>query len=559
MSKNDSLCAIKCVVREYKKAYNAIVNKKRVFILEKTYKMYKNEVTTRKGGKIMAKKIVSMLLCAAMTASLLCGCGDSATNGSEATDSAESSVEESSSEAEPSEEAVDPLRADEGTTITIAHNQGEYIYEAFYEMGDKFTEMTGIEIEWIEVPSSDWGTWVTAQFAAGTEPDIAWSVSKDYYDQGKIMDLTEYYDQENPFNGKIWKDCFSTENALTNVYSNDGQDMICTAMTYATVNLYYNKDVMEALGLGTEPPTTYSEMVEMMKVAKEDGTYIPMSVMNSSGWNLTWIEGDFMDALFEGTDVVEKLDIIVPNGYMDTSEILLGLKTGVISYDDPRFEEYFSLMKDLTQYFNEDFNSASWEYEGLFNDGKVLFNFNGGWYPGQVIQNGYDVNYGATKKPYVDTEYTEYGVETGFLGAAPSGEAVFFVSQKAADEGRGDAAVKFLQFMTCPEGGAQMYIENVMLGTCIDGVVLPEEIAGLATTEYGDHKSTQLIKSFKFDDNGEVASKYWEMYTAYLDPASTETAAEFIEDLKATLLPYLDDVIEEYTTYDVLSYVDQVK
>ena len=509
----------------------------------------------------MAKKIVSLLLCAAMTATVLCGCGseagESGATGTSESTPAQESTKDASSDAS-SEEAVDPLRADEGTTISIAHNQGEYIYEAFYEMGDKFTEMTGIEIEWIEVPSSDWGTWITAQYAAGTEPDIAWSVSKDYYDQGKLMDLTDYYNAENPFNGKTWIDCF-TENALTNVYSNDGKDMICTAMTYASVNLYYNKDVMNALGLGTEPPKNYTEMIEMMKVAKEDGTYIPMSVMNSTGWNLTWIEDDFMDALFDGTDIVERLDIIVPNGYLDCCEAMLGLKAGVIDYEDPRFEEYFTLMKDLTQYFNEDFNSASWEYEGLFNDSKVLFNFNGGWYPGQVIQNGYTVNYGATKKPYVDNEYSEYGVSEGFLGAAPAGEATFFVSQKAADEGRGDAAVKFLQFMTCPEGGAQMYIENVMLGTCIDGVVLPEEIAGLATTETGDHVVNKMIRVFKYDGSGEVTSKYWEMYTAYMDPASTQSAADFIQDLKKELLPYLDEVIEEYTTYDVLSYLDQVK
>ncbi|MBO5070534.1 MAG: carbohydrate ABC transporter substrate-binding protein [Roseburia sp.] len=507
----------------------------------------------------MAKKIVSLLLCVAMTATLLTGCGDNSTANTDADKDVSTNTEVESEADSEGEDAVDPLRADEGTTISIAHNQGEYIYETFYAMGEKFTEMTGIEIEWIEVPNADWGTWTTAQFAAGTEPDIVWSVAKDYYDQGKLMNLTEYYDQENPFNGKIWRDCFSTENALTNCYSNDGQDLICTAMTYSSVNLYYNKDIMEELGLGTEPPTNYSELIAMMDVAKEDGTYVPMSAMNSTRWNLSWIEDDYMDALFDGTDVVEKLDIIVPNGYMDYSEIMLGLKTGVISYDDPRFEEYFRLIKELTQYFNEDFNSASWEYEGLFNDSKALFTFNGGWFPGQVVQNGYEVNYGTTKKPYVDEAYSEYGVSEGFLGAAPSGEAVFFVSKKAEDEGRGDAAVKFLQFMTCPEGGAQMYIDVVMLGTCIADVVLPDEIAGLATSEYGDHKTTRLIRSFMYDENGEVTSKYWEMFTEYVDPASTKTAAEFIEDLKAELLPALDDTIEEYTTYDILSYVDQVQ
>ncbi|MBQ9854936.1 MAG: hypothetical protein IJO53_01980, partial [Clostridia bacterium] len=46
----------------------------------------------------------------------------------------------------------------EDITITVAHNQGEYIYGKFHEMGDKFTEMTSVKIEWLEIPSSDWDT-----------------------------------------------------------------------------------------------------------------------------------------------------------------------------------------------------------------------------------------------------------------------------------------------------------------------------------------------------------------------------------------------------------------
>jgi len=93
----------------------------------------------------------------------------------------------------------------EDVTITVAHNQGEYIYGKFHEMGDKFTELTGVKIEWLEIPSSDWDTWVVAQFAAKTEPDVLWSVpqARDYFDQGKIVDLTEYYEQPNSLNVKI--------------------------------------------------------------------------------------------------------------------------------------------------------------------------------------------------------------------------------------------------------------------------------------------------------------------------------------------------------------------
>ena len=111
--------------------------------------------------------------------------------------------------------------------------------------------------------------------------------------------------------------------------------------------------------------------------------------------------------------------------------------------------------------------------------------------------------------------------------------------------------------MTDYQTGAQMYIDAVMLNTCVKDVVLPEEMAELANVEYGDDKGTQLQKSFKF--SSEVSDMYWKEYSAYLDPASTQTAEEFIEQLKADLLPFLDEAIDEYTNYDVLSYVDQVK
>lgn len=506
----------------------------------------------------MKKKLISMLLCVSMVAGVFAGCGSK----EEAADtSADQAVEDTTDDAVVEEETADPLMEDEGKTITVAHQQGEYIYEKFYEMGDKFKELTGITVEWVEIASADWDTWLQAQFAAGTEPDVIWgftdpTTGKDYFDQGKIVDLTEYYDQENVFNGTTWKDCFS-EGGLDNTLSTDGNSNICTAMTYATVNLYYNKDIMEELGLGTEPPTTFTEMFEMMEVCLQDGNYIPMSVMNSMGWNLTWIEKNYLDAMFEGTGVIEALDIIVPNGYLDDSEILLGLKTGKISYDDPRFEEYFTLMKEFTKYWNEDYNTIGWEFEALFNENKVLFTFNGGWYPSQVDQNGYDVNYGTAQVPSVDDEYCEYGVAEALKWAEPTGEAALYISQKCADEGNLSAAVKFLQFMTDANTGAQMYIDAVKLGTCIEGVVLPEEMAALNDVEYGDHKESCLQKSFKF--TSEISDKYWGMYTEYLDAASTESAADFIEDLKAELLPSLDEAIEEYTTYDVLSYVDQVQ
>ena len=132
-----------------------------------------------------------------------------------------------------------------------------------------------------------------------------------------------------------------------------------------------------------------------------------------------------------------------------------------------------------------------------------------------------------------------------------------YITTKAAEEGRESACLKWLQFLTDYQTGAQMYIDAVMLMSCVDGVVLPESMKEMANIKYGDAKVTNIKNVFKF--NAEVGNMYWAAYSAYLDPASTQSAEDFIAQLKEDLLPFLDEAIEDYTTYDVLSYVDQVK
>ena len=500
----------------------------------------------------MLKKLLCILLAIVMVAAMFAGCDKTEP------DPTENNPSQGGENTPSGGEEGDPLRAYEGTTLTFAHCQGEYIWEKFYEIGNAFEEKTGIKIEWIEVASSDWETWVTAQFAAGEEPDIVWmsnsSITKSYYDQGKVINLNDYINETNAFNGIKWADCF-TPGALQNCYSEDGKDLITLGITYATVNLYANLDIMEELGLGTEVPTTWSEMVEMMDVAAADGNYVPMSCMNGMGWNLTWIEPDFMDSMFADTDIVEKLDIITENGTLDTPELLLGLKTGVIDYEDPRFVEYFKIMKEMTKYYNEDFNTAFWEFESLFNEGKALFTFNGGWFPAQAVEKGLTINYAATQKPVVDKGLTQYGIDTGIAYAQSAGEPMFMVTKKAADEGKEGAAILWMQFLTDYQSGAKMFIDAVMLESCIANIEYPEEMAALADKTYGDAKNTNIQGALKFTTEVD----FWALYTEYLDYASDMTAEEFCKQLKDEMMPYLDDAIEEYTTVDVLDYVDQVK
>ena len=78
----------------------------------------------------------------------------------------------------------------------------------------------------------------------------------------------------------------------------------------------------------------------------------------------------------------------------------------------------------------------------------------------------------------------------------------------------------------------------------------------MANAETGDAVTTWVQLAFQFSD--EAYSKYRELYVAYLDPSSTQTAAELIAELKEEVLPLLDEAIED-STVDVMSYVDQVQ
>lgn len=507
----------------------------------------------------MAKKILSVLLCLAMTATLLVGCGNSTeeAQGNEPT----VDVEEQSDNAETATAGFTAdmdLRAYEGTTLTFVHDQGEYSYEYFYRWMDEFEKLTGITVEVSEVNNADWSTWYEAQFSAGTEPDILFSsIPNTYFDQGKLADLTAYYDGYNVFAGIPWLDCFiDGADTLKNCLSTDKEHYIATAFQTTSTYLYYNKDIMAELGY-TEPPTNVTEMLEMMKACKEKTDYIPMSAMNSIDWNIGWMLNEFAHRLFSDSEEIKKLDVIVEDGILSEEEALLGWKTGILNASNPRTVEIFRLVKDISQYLNEDFNAVSWEFENYFNEGNVLFNINGGWYPGQAVSYGADVNYGTVDWPYIDKEYSEYGTDGPVAFKADAGTPNLFVSKRCEDEGRLDAAVMFLQFMTSAEHGAQMYTDDILVGTVIKGVEYPEVISGLGDIVYGDAQKT---------DAKEIPEPSEEAYdimrdelVEFLDPSSTLTAEQFCAELVDLIEPTIDEAIEDNTVFDIMSYVDQVQ
>lgn len=443
-------------------------------------------------------------------------------------------------------------KQNDASKITISHCQGEWCWPILEEIADAYTEETGVEVEFIYVAAESYDQWREAQLAAGSEPDIIWGMTnaKTFFSSGKILPLTDYYNSESRFSGQLWKDDY-IDGILDNCYDENGEELITNVLSRAQINLYYNKDIFNELNL--EVPETWTEFMAAAQTAKDAG-YIPFSIMNSSTWTLEWMEDPVLEDCYANSGIADRLDVITENGILDENEILLGVKAGLLNYNDPEFVTYFKLVKEMTPYYNVGFNSASWEFEALFNEGKAAMTLNGSWYPNQHMINETPVNYGVAMLPYVDSSiYSDSRNErVKYMVSPPAGDIV--VTQKAADEGRADAAVGFLQFISNAKGGGKLWAEKTMFLPVIKDVELPEvmkpfeDFTGDTPMVYSAGRMLHL--------DAEAHTAYRKIFCDYLE--NDQTAEEFAAKVQELYSGYIDDVIA-LNSVDINSYIDKIK
>lgn len=195
----------------------------------------------------MKKKVVSVILAVAMTASLLAGCGTN--NGNSAAGEESTETEGTESTEETAEESTEETAASgEDVTLEFLSCKIEDAPKAaFDEIIANFEAANpGVKIEVQSMNSDNLKTTLRSRAASGDMPDIVtWmkEIDKDY-----LLDL-------------------SGEDFLSNINADTlaGANKIYDEGTYAMpldngwIGLFYNKDVLAANDI--EVPTTYSELV----------------------------------------------------------------------------------------------------------------------------------------------------------------------------------------------------------------------------------------------------------------------------------------------------------
>ena len=361
----------------------------------------------------MKKKVLSMLLVGAMTATMFAGCGNAPDNktedkGTHASDSGDSA------------EAKNPV-----TLKTVSMFGGtdpnKETYDAInQEVMDQYDYIT-IEDN-SQTSDEEWKAQVNADFSVGNEPDVIQFFTDATADSIIATDKLVSIEDIRAEYPDYAKD--TLDSALSAAANTDGVERAVPTTGYWE-GLYCNKDLFDQYNL--ELPTDWASMEKAIKTFKDNGIIpIACSLNNVPHY---WIE--FLMLYSAGVDEYTSVPTTAPEGWVKGIEM-------------------FKTLRDMGA-FPEDTDTVDDAYTGqLFRDKQAAMQLDGSWYAGNIEDTDNTV---VIAFPGVPDQKAEAG---SLVGGISSG---FYITKKAWDDpDKRDAAVKFVMAHTC-KAGVQRYWE----------------------------------------------------------------------------------------------------
>lgn len=358
----------------------------------------------------MKKKVLSVLLVGAMTASLFAGCGsdagDTAAGGSAA-----------------NTETGDVANAVTLKTVSMfgGTDPNAEVYQAINnELMEAYDYIT-IEDN-SQSSDEEWKAAVNADFSVGNEPDVIQFFTDATADTIVATDKLVSIEEIRAEYPEYAVD--TLDSALIAAANTDGV-MRAVPTTGYWEGLYCNKDLFDQYGL--ELPTDWESMEKAITTFKENDIIpIACSLNNVPHY---WIE--FLMLYSAGVDEYTTIPETAPEGW------IAGL-------------EMFKTLRDMGA-FPADTDTVDDAYIGqLFRDKQAAMQLDGSWYAGNIEDTDNTV---VIAFPGVPNQQAEPGA---LVGGISSG---FYITRKAwEDPDKRDAAVKFVMAHTSQEG-VQRYWE----------------------------------------------------------------------------------------------------
>lgn len=324
----------------------------------------------------------------------------------------------------------------------------------------------GVKVRFINQPPGDYRVWMITQLKGGTAPDVMWTQA-DWANEdqkyGWFIQLDPYLNRRNPYtsSSKPWIDHFY-EDATNARRAPDGK-LYALPIDQVETGIFYNKDIFRRVGV--QPPETWSEFVEVHQKLEEAG-YVAMLFVGDAmrfGWARTLLHDQLFNDKLPLVDVKREDQ----SGFLgvDAQEFVRAYKKGIWSVRDPRYRDLLRILKDWSQYWNDD-----WIATGdprLFRVGRAAMFWEGSWYTPSIERDPLrEFDYGVFPVPGLTRQTSRYaaGMQPRGLGGASAIQ--FAITQTAVREDKVDLAVDFLQFITAPGnlgklvGEAEKFLPN---------------------------------------------------------------------------------------------------
>lgn len=382
------------------------------------------------------KKVMAVMMAAAMTMGMLAGCGNSSDNGATASGGTTSEEAKDTTGSGSTDSDTSDLA---GTQITLLNSKGE-IQTALEEMAEAFEEDTGISVE---VQACGTGespyTKVTSAYNSGTAPTMA------ILDTTDVVALAEQYALD--LSSEDWtKECIDQ---LTNVNGKVYSFPFCIEGR----GLIYNKTTIEnTLGEEFDPATinSYDALKELLEKLAAAGMEKPV-VLSKEDWSLGNHQLGFIYDTYDGTT----------DG---STELINQLEDGSLKVEDyERFNEFIDTFDLLAQYNinGDDPLGALYDQDPIFLvDGDAAIWANGCWAWPNIEEAGAsaDDEYGFL--PFVLGNDTSDFANNGIQASATK---QLMIDAEQSTEEQQAAAKEFINWLVYSDNGQKMLVETAAI------------------------------------------------------------------------------------------------
>lgn len=217
----------------------------------------------------MKKRVLVSLLAAVMAMSALAGCGGNTDTSTGGTESGTTSASGDDTAELPNDDSV--------KTFTIACNAAGDVNPPMNEwwIWEEYESMTGIHIDWQEIPGTAVAEQKTLLLTSNDKPDAFWQIgfSTDelnrYGSEGTFVNIAPYMDEYAPNLKSLLE---SVEGGIASVTMPDGgiysTPWVMTDLPQANLRYYINKNWLE--NVGAEVPTSVEELDAVLELFKTE-------------------------------------------------------------------------------------------------------------------------------------------------------------------------------------------------------------------------------------------------------------------------------------------------